>query len=36
MPRRIPDITKINKLIGYKPTVEIEGIIQSVIGYYRE
>jgi UDP-glucose 4-epimerase len=36
MPRRIPDIAKINKLIGYKPTVDIEGIIQSVIGYYRE
>ncbi len=35
MKRRVPDISKIQKLIGYKPTINIEGIIKSVIEYYK-
>lgn len=33
MARRIPDITKINKLVGFNPTVNLDGIIKSVIKY---
>ena len=35
MPRRVPDITKINALIGYKPTVGLDDILGSVIEYFR-
>lgn len=35
MRKRVPDISKIQKLTGYKPTVNVEGIIKSVIEYYR-
>jgi len=31
MPRRIPDISKIEKLIGYRPTVSLERILERVI-----
>ena len=31
MPRRVPDITKISKLIGYQPTVELDEILERVI-----
>lgn len=31
MPRRIPNIDKIHALIGFRPTVDLEGIITSVI-----
>jgi UDP-glucose 4-epimerase len=31
MPRRVPDLTKINKLVGYKPTVDLGEILQRVI-----
>jgi len=31
MPRRVPDITKIGKLIGYRPTVKLEETINLVI-----
>jgi UDP-glucose 4-epimerase len=34
MPRRIPDITKVNKLVGFRPTMTLDGILQSVIEYY--
>ena len=36
MRRRVPDITKVKNLIGFQPTMEIEGIVDSVIAYYRE
>lgn len=36
MPRRAPDISKINKLTGYKPTLGIEEILGTVIEYFRE
>jgi nucleoside-diphosphate-sugar epimerase len=34
MPRRVPDITKINKLVGFRPEMTLEGILQSVIGFH--
>lgn len=36
MARRMPDTTKINKLIGFKPTINLEGIIKSVVEYYKK
>jgi UDP-glucose 4-epimerase len=36
MPRRIPDITKVNALIGFRPTRPLEEIIKSVIAYHRD
>lgn len=35
MERRVPDIHKINVLIGFKPKFDLEGIIKSVIEYYK-
>lgn len=34
MPRRVPDISKIGALVGFKPTVTLEQILHSVIEYY--
>src|ERR687897_378170 len=34
MPRRVPDITKIHALIGYKPTVELDEILERVIAHF--
>jgi UDP-glucose 4-epimerase len=34
MPRRIPDISKVNKLIGFKPALELDGILKSVIDFH--
>jgi nucleoside-diphosphate-sugar epimerase len=34
MPRRIPDISKVNKLIGFKPEMELDGILKSVIDFH--
>ncbi len=31
MMRRVPDLTKINRLIGYKPRVQLDEILRSVI-----
>ena len=36
MQRRVPDISKIQNLIGYRPTADLEGILKSVIGYFRK
>jgi UDP-glucose 4-epimerase len=33
MPRRVPDITKINQLVGFQPEMTLEGILQSVISF---
>ncbi|MBP7056422.1 MAG: GDP-mannose 4,6-dehydratase [Candidatus Omnitrophica bacterium] len=33
---RIPDITKIKKVIGYKPKYDIEAIIDNTIAYFRD
>ena len=34
MPRRVPDISKVQSLIDYRPQMALEGILQSVINYY--
>jgi UDP-glucose 4-epimerase len=36
MQRRVPDIAKICRLIGFKPEVGIDEIIDSVIDYYKQ
>lgn len=36
MQRRVPDTTKVNKLVGFKPTIDLEGIIKSVVEYYKK
>ena len=33
MPRRVPDISKVGRLIGYRPTVKLEEILRRVIAY---
>ncbi|MDT5293240.1 MAG: UDP-glucose 4-epimerase [Acidobacteriota bacterium] len=33
MPRRVPDISKIGDLVGFRPTVTLDRILQSVIEY---
>lgn len=35
MMRRVPDITKINKLIGYQPSFNLDEILTDVIAYQR-
>lgn len=35
MQRRVPDISKINKLIGFKPTSTLSEIIKDIIDYLR-
>ena len=34
MPRRIPDISKINKQVGFRPEMDLEGILRSVIDFH--
>ena len=36
MPRRVPDITKIQALIGYRPRKSLEAILGGVIDYFRD
>lgn len=36
MPRRVPDITKIQSLIGFAPTMGLEDIIRSVVEHIRQ
>lgn len=33
MPRRVPDVTKISALTGFKPTERLDGILQKVIAH---
>ena len=35
MPRRVPDLTKIARLVGYRPTVDLDGILERVIAHMR-
>jgi UDP-glucose 4-epimerase len=35
MPRRVPALEKIHALIGYQPTVQLEGILERVIAHSR-
>jgi len=34
MPRRVPDITKLNQLVGYRPETTLEEILKEVIAYH--
>ena len=34
MPRRVPDITKVSQLVGFKPQMKLDGILQKVIEHY--
>ena len=34
MPRRIPDISKVNAQVGFKPEMSLEGILKSVIDFH--
>lgn len=34
MPRRVPDTTKINQLVGFRPEMTLEGILKSVISFH--
>ena len=34
MPRRVPDISKAHQHIGFSPTVDLEGILTSVIAFH--
>ena len=36
MGRRVPDLSKIRNLIGYKPTVDLPNIVAQVVEYYRQ
>src|SRR5262245_21231240 len=36
MPRRVPDISKLQKAIGYQPTLGIRSILEKVIEYERK
>ncbi|MCA1591756.1 MAG: GDP-mannose 4,6-dehydratase [Acidobacteria bacterium] len=35
MPRRVPDISKVGAAVGFRPTMKLDGILESVIEYYR-
>jgi UDP-glucose 4-epimerase len=35
MPRRVPDTSKINQLVGFEPKMKLDGILQSVISFHR-
>src|SRR5499433_1471021 len=35
MMRRVPDVTKIRQLIGYKPKVDLDGLLTSIIDFHR-
>ena len=35
MPRRVPDTSKINQLVGFKAEMTLDGILQSVISFHR-
>ena len=36
MPRRVPDISKVQALVGYTPTVELDEILARVIAHFRQ
>jgi UDP-glucose 4-epimerase len=35
MPRRVPDLGRIRRLIGYQPTLDLPAILDEIIAYYR-
>ena len=36
MPRRVPDISKIQALFGYRPRKSLDQILDGVIDYFRD
>jgi UDP-glucose 4-epimerase len=36
MPRRVPDISKVERLIGYRPTKSLDEILLGVIAFFRD
>ncbi len=36
MRQRLPDISKIQRLIGYKPSLDLPGMLERIIGYERQ
>jgi UDP-glucose 4-epimerase len=36
MKRRCPDISRIKELVGFEPKIDLRGIVQSVIDYYKK
>ena len=34
MPRRVPDVTKLTRLVGKAPAVDLDAILKDVIGYF--
>lgn len=36
MPRRVPDVSKINSLVGFAPKTDLDGILKQVIAYHSE
>jgi hypothetical protein len=36
MPRRVPDISKIQALVGYEPKLGLDDIIERVVAFMRE
>jgi UDP-glucose 4-epimerase len=34
MPRRVPDITKVNQMVGFRPEMQLDGILKRVIDFY--
>jgi UDP-glucose 4-epimerase len=36
MPRRVPDISRIQSLVGYEPTVQLDEILTRVIEHFRQ
>jgi UDP-glucose 4-epimerase len=34
MPRRVPDISKVQALVGFRPQMTLDGILKSVVEYY--
>ena len=35
MPRRVPDLSKIRRLVGYRPSVDLSATLDAIIEYYR-
>jgi UDP-glucose 4-epimerase len=36
MPHRLPDISKLQRLIGYQPTLELPEMLERIIAYERQ
>ena len=36
MHRRLPDLARIEELIGYKPTLDLREMLERIIAYYKE